>query len=313
MSFEANGWMIPDLPPDDSAHPYKTVFAMDEADVNVMLSLTDTKFVVYSDTLDVDAPTSFVALCAINNEWLEAERGTLSSGNTEMPISAVIWSNYDILYKDGTVAFPSSVSNADDDWFRKLFINEAKAALSANGFGGSIEGLDIPTKLSDLKNDLYGEFREEVFSITGADLKYDADYEMLVCVLDHDISWLKSDSDAGYHARVVTPTDTIEVTEDDVPHSVQTLPLNGTSVPIMEAMGGIVMIAPYFTPDRSSFDLSRTMAISDPDIADEITDASFTLYHKYTKKIPIGLCDTDEVESAIVSDIDALTEEVNAL
>lgn len=43
----------------------------------------------------------------------------------------------------------------DSNWFKELFINEAKCALSASS-ASSCAPVEIPTKLSEFENDIFG-------------------------------------------------------------------------------------------------------------------------------------------------------------
>ena len=194
-----------------------------------------------------------------------------------------------------------------DNYLYDLFINEAKAALKK--YAG-------PVKLSDLENDLFYVKRKPYISWTKDDLTINSVFgdEVPVVVADCDPSMLSVTNKFGYSFEKTVDGATVVITEetsplfggliegtDDVPEHYEYYDERN----LISIIAGID--ADTFLPADKVY-----IFILDPTVFN-YDDLNITLFTIASKKIPIELCDTAEVEDAIVTEINALKDEVSGI
>ena len=192
----------------------------------------------------------------------------------------------------------------NSNWFKDLFLDEAKSALDANGgSGSSIEDLNIPTKFSDLENDLWGfDEREELFTVTKDDFTYDNEQGAYVAVVEHDVRWVNKNPNIGFYCHMVDANGEYEYTENDIPSQIDTIDYPGVGEVCMVIIGeSLIVLGQNVFGDIET----QTMIVASSGAFNENTlSATFTFYRKGIKKIPAEHVDVSQIKlSELTNDL----------
>lgn len=192
----------------------------------------------------------------------------------------------------------------DSNYLHNLFINEVKGALNSGGGGGSGGNVKIPTKLSELENDLWYKKATEVATLTLEDFTFYAAF--MASSIDKPIDFDIKKVGFAIHANIDGRDAGISSDEEDDVDYFTTDYGRG----VYFRMTGIEITDGFvFSEDADDYiasDGKIHIVMHENPPRDLIAFFNFTLNSIDEKKIPIEYCDTTEIENAI----GALTEEV---
>lgn len=197
----------------------------------------------------------------------------------------------------------------DSNYLQNLFINEVKGALNSGGGGGSGGNVKIPTKLSELENDLFYSKRTEFLTLTKADfvpwVDPNGDTQYLY-ISSPKLDWLQKTDDIAWELSFIYEGNPLVLDSNNTPVFVDHYITD-------DGMGCIAYYGDMPFEIRSGADIKNydglvtkdefVITLLDYEVVDEF---NLKIYKVDSKKVPIEYCDTTEIENAI----DTLTEEV---
>lgn len=185
------------------------------------------------------------------------------------------------------------------NWFEDLFIDEVKPALNKHQGGGGGYSGPIPTKLSDLENDLFYNRKELFLNLTKNDFTPCTDPDGNTEALyqgSPKLDWLTSTESIAWEVRGAFGGEELTVTSEDTPCEFHVGRTDDGGVAISYGTGIFFIESGYDYKNCDAW-LSKDeyiIAISEELLY--IDEFELKIYKFESKKIPIEFCDTSEIE-----------------
>ena len=191
----------------------------------------------------------------------------------------------------------------DSNYLHNLFINEVKGALNrGGGSGGSGGNAKIPTKLSELENDLFYSKREEFLTLTKADFIPWAipaggiDY---LYISSPKLDWLLKTDDIAWELSAVVDGESVVMNSDNVSTEVR-IQRTDDGMQTIEYMGDMpfAIFSGFDYTNWNEF-VGKDEFVVNLVYYDIVDELNLKIYRIESKKVPIEYCDITEIESAI--------------